>query len=54
MYTIFVKHKTKMSILKQFSNNFGLLSKTVLKLVNLIDIVDAPHLYSLFLFFYHF
>ena len=28
--TIFVKHKTKMSTLKQFSNNFGLLSKNVL------------------------
>ena len=30
MNTIFVKHKTKMSTLKLFSNNVGLLSKNVL------------------------
>ena len=30
VYTMFVKHKTKMSTLKKFSNKFGLLSKNVL------------------------
>ena len=47
MNTIFVKHKTKMSTLKQFFNNFGLLSKMSWSFNN---IVDTRHLYSLFPF----